>query len=358
VSQPRVPRIQLQNGIVFLRPEERIREYCELEVYRDIGYKGGYDDRHNVSDTVSEEDIEAANNFHASLSMLERRRIMGNQAIPSILARIEDAALGELSVDEWKKAKELLQALLNEFLSIPIVTLAKATKVLHLKRPHLLPVLDSMVVKFLTGDDMEAMTYRQDEQLHLGLLCLEIASADIVANREGFDELRRRLSDLPTQLTVVRMYDILCRTQQKWVIEGNPITLRGTASRSLNQAEELAAEAPPEPSGDATAGDKPTISGEIKTTKEFRQIVGRAEGVIVITGTSPPRVHLPLCPLVTDDRFKENVVINQGKGGRYYWRETFAEARKEFGADPCRRCNPSGLVPARTGGAVPRKRWQ
>lgn len=340
--------IILTNGTTFWRAEDRIREYCEIDVYRDINYRGGYDDRHNVTDTITSDDLESADNLYARLSALDRIRILHDERIPPLLAAVKDAELGEMNDEEWEGAKATVGALVSEFLSIRSVKLAKATKTLHLKRPHLIPILDSLVVKFLTGTNMETSELSQDELLHLGLLSFDITRTDIANNSGAFDELREKLSDLPTPLTTVRMHDILCRTEQKWVRDRDPSAKYGTASRSLDQSRpRFEAPLPQTPSVPAEAtkphADQP-IPGEITTTKEFRQIVGRAEGFIVVTGKAQPRMHSVLCPLLTDDRFKENVIINEGRGGRYYWRGSLDEARKEFGAVACKRCDPAGLV--------------
>lgn len=341
--------IRLSNGVVFHRPEERIREYCNIEVYRDIGYRGGYDDHHNITDVVTEDDLEAANNLYAHLSSEDRRRIRGNPDIDSKLAAVRDAELGEASDEEWENLKAVVRPLLAEFLSIPNVKLAKTMKVLHLKRPHLFPILDSFVVRFLTGNDLEENRFSEEELLQIGIKSLETARADIVANRAAFHELETRLSDLPSPLTVVRIYDILCWTQEKWVNRGDTSAPFGTASLSLAQGPGSEAGPPSNPPPvEDSAKDlvKPQPQGEIATLREFRRIVSGAEGVIVITGTSPPRAHWPLCDLLTEDRFNLNVVLNEGKSGRYYWRGSLMEARKEFGAVPCKKCRAGGSTRA------------
>jgi hypothetical protein len=342
--------ILLSNGTVFWRAEDRIREYCEVEVYRDISYRGGYDDRHSVSDTITSDDLEAANNLYANLTALDRVRIVHDERIPPLLSAVKDVELGGVKDEDWEAVKALIGPLLAEFLSIRHVKLAKATKILHLKRPHLFPILDSLVVKFLTGTDMDAYEFSPEELLRLGLVSFDVARKDIVNNRAAFDELQKRLSDLPTPLTTVRLYDILCWTEQKWVGNKNPSAARGTAARSLDQGPlrvETPAQTLPEPAAPSQPPEKVGPPGEIRTTKEFRRLVGRAEGFIVITGTKPPRIHRILCPLLTDDRFNENVIIKEGRGGRYYWRSNFNEACKEFGAVGCKRCDPRGLAPQR-----------
>jgi hypothetical protein len=335
--------IVLANGTRFEDAEGRIREYCNIEVYRDREFRGGYDDRHNVTDSITKDDIEAANNLYARLSSLDSMRILGNHEIPGLLIAVKDTELGALTGEEWNETKALVRPLLSAFISIQNVKLAKTMKVLHLKRPHLLPILDSFVVKFLTGNDMVRNWFSEQEILRIGLDSLETTRKDIVKNRAVFDELRNRLSDLPTPLTTVRMYDILCWTQEKWVNRLDTSAPYGVASMSVNQSTP-SAESPstlagaPLRASEHQAGEAPV--GEISTTKEFRQIRLRAEGVIVNTASSPPRAHRPLCEEVTEERFQTTMIFNEGKHGKYYLRGSLAEAVRDFAAEGCKKCRP------------------
>lgn len=326
--------VTLSNGTKFERAEERIREYCEVEVYRDRNYAGGYDDRCNVTDSITRDDLESANNLYSGIRRIDFQRIVGNPEIPQRLSAIGDKDLGATTDEEWGSIKELIRPLVSAFISIRGVDVAKTMRILHLKRPHLFPALDFSVVKFITGNDMEVNRFSGPELLKITLDSIEIARADLLKNRDAFDELQARLADLPTPLTAVRMYDILCWTQEKWVNRGNPNGRYGTAVRSLDQSSRE-----PEASPEEGVEPKP-LSGEITSIREFRRIVGRAEGVIVITGTKPPRAHSPLCDLLSDDRFNQNVSLGDSKGAKYYWRSDLIEARREFGAVGCRRCRP------------------
>jgi hypothetical protein len=340
--------IRLGNGVEFHRAEERVREYCSVEVYRDKNYVGGYDDRHNVTDSITREDLEAANNLYARIGQLDSKRILGNPEIPGLLAALEDIDLGTIGDEEWDRVRASVRPLIAAFVSISNVKLAKTMKVLHLKRPRLLPILDSYVVRFLTGNNMIENQFSQEEILKIGMDSLELSRKDIAANRSAFAALQSRLSDLPTPLTVVRMYDILCWTQEKWVVRGDTGAPFGVASRSLNQA----APSSEHPKGagisaaaDATKGPvREAPKGEISTTKEFRRIQMRAEGVIVNTASSPPRAHRPLCLEVTEEGFQTTVILNEGRSGRYYLRENLAEAAKDFGAVACKKCRPERPV--------------
>lgn len=326
--------------MVFERAEERIREYCEIEVYRDRNYSGGYDDHHSVNDTVTDEDIEAANNLHANLSSLDRGRLTHSAGISARLTALEDDELGEIEDYRWKGVRADLALLFSSFLSIRNVGLGKATKILQLKRPHLVPVLDPFVVKFLTGNDVEGNVFSAGELLQIGMECLDLARSDLAEGRDAFAALQAGLRDLPVPLTTVRLYDILCWTQEKWVNRSDAVGPFGTAGRSLNQRA-----APPQAlAGTQKGGETQEPPGEIRNIREFRQVKLKAEGVIVTTGSKPPKAHRALCRELSEERFTEAVVFNEGKKGRYYLRKDLADAVKDLGAVACMKCRPERPV--------------
>ena len=221
--------IVISNGVRFKDPETRIREYCEIEVYR------GYDDQHSVNNRISMEDVRAANELYAMIDRYdstESLRIMGTANVESALSAVEDSDLAAINGQQWSRLRPKLRNLLTQFLAIKGVGLAKATKILHLKRPHLFPVLDSFVVKFLSGTDPTKII-EKPRSIELGMNVMDIALSDVTGNVEGFTGLHGRLSDLPIPLTSARMYDILCWTQEKWVVRGNRNAKYGTARKSI-----------------------------------------------------------------------------------------------------------------------------
>ena len=331
-----MPVITLANGAVFERPEERIREYCEVEVYRDRNYRGGYDDHRNATDSVTADDVEAANNLYARLSSLDKGRITHSVEIQERLAAVRDTELGGLDEAGWKGARARLGLLFSAFLSLPNVSLAECTKVLHVKRPCLVPVLDPYVVKFLTGNDLDRSVFSTGELLQIGLSCLDIARADLLRNKAQLSELQAGLADLPVPLTDVRLHGILCWTQEKWVNRGDTAGPYGVAGKSLNQRAPPGVAVSPRAEGAGTS----EAPGELCTIKEFRQVKLRAEGVIVTTGSKPPRAHRALCRELSEERFTEAVVFNEGKKGRYYLRKDLAEAVRDFQAVACMKCKP------------------
>lgn len=222
--------ILLSNGTRFENAEERIREYCEIEVYQ------GYDDRHSIDNRITTDDVQAANELYAMIDRYdatESSRIVGAAEVESALANVEDFDLACLDSQEWSALKPKLRILFTQFLSIRGVGLAKATKILHLKRPHMFPVLDSFVVKFLSGTDPSTVLEKK-KSIELGLIVMSIAWSDLSQNRANFQRLESQLADLSITLTYARMYDILCWTQEKWVVRGNTHAKYGTAARSIS----------------------------------------------------------------------------------------------------------------------------
>lgn len=206
--------IKLSNEIVICNPENRIREYCRVEIYY------GYDDCHEVNDAITLENIEAANRLFARISKVVAGRIVRSENIRNALAVIDNRELGKISEEEWRDYKVKLYNLLLSICSIKGVGIAVATKILHLKRPKLMPILDSFVVKFLFGIDTQNVWDKQ-YLAEIGVKTIDVIRKDIRRNLEAFTRLQERLSDLPIPLNIVRLYDILVWSTEKWDIRGD-----------------------------------------------------------------------------------------------------------------------------------------
>ena len=75
---------------------------------------------------------------------------------------------------------------------------------------------------------------------------------------------------------------------------------------------------------------------ELLTIEDFCDALGRGEGVIVIVDHIHGRTAHPVsCPTLDAARFREKVITNERRNGRYYWVASFPEARRELDADPC-----------------------
>lgn len=222
--------IKLRDDIIFEDPESRIREYCDIEIYR------GYDDKHNIDDYISKDDIDAANKLYAMIDRYDKdeskRLLSHSKSISKLLSSIPNKNISTISGEEWPSLRSKIKKLLSEFLSIKGIGLAKATKILHLKRPNLFPVLDSFVIKFLLDINMSD-TVEKTRHLDFGLKALEKTRKIIKRQNVEFEKLVKQTRDLPIPLTPVRLFDILCWTTEKWDIRGKLNAPYGVPHKSL-----------------------------------------------------------------------------------------------------------------------------
>jgi len=82
---------------------------------------------------------------------------------------------------------------------------------------------------------------------------------------------------------------------------------------------------------------------EIKSEEEFRKLIQKKEGIILITdNVTGDHVHLTTCDNVAEKNFVEKVIANNNKNGRYFWGSTtssFNSASTKFTA--CTNCKPT-----------------
>ncbi len=221
--------IELKEALTFRKPELRIREYCEIEIYK------VYDGRHNINNTISEKDVQTANKLYALINRYDKtqstRLLAESKKFARILSRIPNVALHSIPNDEWSEHRKAIREIFDKIMGIKGFGLARATKILHLKRPELFPILDSYVVAFL----LEESLGDSKRNIRIGMKCMELARKTIQSNKSGFESLQKRLSDLPIPLSIVRLFDILCWTTEKWDLRGITSAPYGTkkASKSL-----------------------------------------------------------------------------------------------------------------------------
>ena len=242
---------------------------------------------------------------------------------------IDDRALGEISEKEWRDYRGKLYHLLLSFCSIKGVGIAVATKILHLKRPKLIPILDSFVVKFLTGIDVQNVW----DKLYLaeiGVKTIDVIRKDIQTNLEAFTQLQKNLSDLPIPLSIVRLYDILVWSTEKWDIRGDLTAPYGKPKAALRTSSFARY---PTTRCDTDRNEAEANWKEIETLEEFREIVRKNEGYIVITDiANTNKIHRPSCRWVREEYFEEKVIKNKCRNGHYYWTNNIKFAQKKWGA--------------------------
>jgi len=159
--------------------------------------------------SFGEPDLRLANRDGARISaaeiaaVLERRR-----AIERALRAIAPLAslAGTAEPVPWPPLGQLFGA----FAGIRGVGLSKMTKALYRKRPALIPILDSIVQKYLEDDDSGAQAPFAERALGL----VRGYRRDLVNNGPAVQAVRRELAGRGYRLTEVRILDLLILSAQ------------------------------------------------------------------------------------------------------------------------------------------------
>ena len=152
--------------------------------------------------SFGEPDLRLANRGGARISaaeiaaILERRRAIER----ALRAIAPDASLTARSVP-WPALRRLFDA----FANIRGVGFSKMTKALHRKRPALIPMLDSVVQKYLEDDDLGVPTPFGERALGL----VRGYKGDLDRNRAAVRGVRQELARRGYDVTEVRILDLL-----------------------------------------------------------------------------------------------------------------------------------------------------
>jgi hypothetical protein len=164
------------------------------------------------SDSFAESDLRRANRGGARISAAEIAAILGRRrAIERALAAIPaDASLAAAETSmPWLPLRRLVEA----FAEIPGVGLSKMTKALHYKRPALIPMLDSVVQKYLRDDDLGVKAPFTERALAL----VRGYKRDLDLHHEAVCAVRLEIARRGYELTEVRILDLLI-----WSVEVGP----------------------------------------------------------------------------------------------------------------------------------------
>lgn len=200
VTAASLPPIVLRSGIRIERALEMALDFVE----RDGSYQAYDLASVKQDDVLTESDIRVAN---AMIARMSPRVIAGIYA----RARVINSALEQIPASAtlavadgaipWRALEELMRAMDG----IPEVRLARQTKVLHKKRPALIPILDSVLETYLrrvdrlrrTGDparDAVELIRSYKRELDENLSALQSLQQEL--RRRGIDLTECRLLDL------------------------------------------------------------------------------------------------------------------------------------------------------------------
>jgi hypothetical protein len=188
--------VALRNGVEIEDPLSVVLGF--VDAWRiDVG-----DDPRPAS--FGESDLRLANRAGARIaaseiaSILERRRSI-ERALRTIAP--EASLAGAASSVPWLP----LHQLFDGFADIRGVGLSKMTKALHRKRAALIPMLDSVVQKYLEDDDLGAEAPFGERALAL----VRGYKRELDGNRRAIRAVRQELARRGVGLTEVRILDLL-----------------------------------------------------------------------------------------------------------------------------------------------------
>ena len=189
----------LRGGVVIERPLELALQF--LEAY-------GSDETDSVSRSASfgEDDLRRANRGGARISATEQGAILGRRVeIESALRDIEPGAslTGTTRSIPWASLTQLF----DSFADIRGVGFSKMTKVLHPKRPALIPMLDSLVQVYLAGDDPGPRSSVSFGERATALV--RGYKGELDRNRSVLREIRKELARQGHRVSELRILDMV-----------------------------------------------------------------------------------------------------------------------------------------------------
>jgi hypothetical protein len=195
------PPVVLRNGVAFEDPLSIVLGFLET-------WRLNTGDRPPMK-SFGEVDLRLANRDGARISAAEiaavlERRVRIERALRGIDS--DSSLVGADRTVPWQPLKQLFDA----FAGIRGVGLSKTTKALHRKRPALIPMLDSVVQKYLAADEPGKDASFGERALAL----VRGYKRDLDRNGAALHTLRSELTQRGHVLTEVRIIDLLIWADQ------------------------------------------------------------------------------------------------------------------------------------------------
>ena len=202
--------IELPSGCTIPDSEKRLEAFCVGEYIYYDAIVSADPNRIEPLDVLA---TVAVNSFVNSAAKLYRvHKGLRATCEPLLPAIAEDADLVDL--DRWR---DPLQRLLHAGVQAPGVLIPVATKVLHRKRRHLIPMLDNIVLQHYLGRPelrpLLAASQSKAKAADAAMQALDLFRNDLVASQDQLSSLRETLSKKGFPLSPVRILEILLWTQ-------------------------------------------------------------------------------------------------------------------------------------------------
>jgi hypothetical protein len=197
VATPSFRPVVLRNGVVVDDPLSAVLGLLKGPWHFDVSDP-------SRSTSFGEADLRLANRGGARISAAEIEAVLERRGAiePALRAIAVDASLaGGANSVPWRPLGQLFDA----FAGIRGIGFAKMTKTLHPKRPALIPLLDSVVRKYLEDDDLGAKALFGERALEL----VRGYERDLDRNGPAVRAVRQELARRNFRLTEVRILDLL-----------------------------------------------------------------------------------------------------------------------------------------------------
>jgi Family of unknown function (DUF6308) len=194
--------VVLRNGVEIDDPTRIVLGYLEAGWAADVADPSG-------PASFGEPDLRLANRGGARISAAEIAAILERRAAieQALRAIAPDASLVAAAKSvPWLPLTQLFGA----FADIRGVGFSKMTKSLHRKRPALIPMLDSVVQRYLEENDLGAQAPFGERSVEL----VRGYKRDLDRNRAPLQAVRRELARRGYALTEVRILDLLIWSAQ------------------------------------------------------------------------------------------------------------------------------------------------
>ncbi len=188
------------SGLTVKDPGCLIKKFVEKEYHL-------YDTVHvEQNNKLTERDVNVANKVGARRSQTVLRSLLAKrELIQAILAELpKDLELSKLEEEHWEAVLRLWEAMC----SVRGVGLAVATKILHKKRPSLIPIIDGVLQHHYKLAYRERAWGRCSEA-QAGVHIMKHFRRDFLACKKEMNELSAMLQKQGTPLTPVRILEAL-----------------------------------------------------------------------------------------------------------------------------------------------------